>query len=300
MIISHEFYLTGLFADIATTSAKALGAATASAVTAIEESSLSPKQRREFTEQLKDAVTSRICELLKQTNYEQMRSIEDTIKWILDKRVDERHVLQLIAVLEATAARPLASSVCDIYTCDDQGRELYPDDAAWRLLTDETAFPNAQLDADDNDDDENPRWLSFVSNSEWGMEQVYVESDTSGVRFLPPLVGVSSVRRLMEEKGYLLGAFCFSMNPESCASLLTAGPWNYQTIIPRANIGLFIGLSKKTTFHQREDSSWLLERVTVGLYGTDVAEESIFGDYGRSELNLTVELSGNAVRILTE
>ena len=298
MIISHEFYLTGLFADMATTSAKALGAATASAVTAIEESSLSPKQRRQFTEQLKDAVTSRICELLKQTNYEQMRSIEDTIEWILAKRVDQRHVLQLITVLEATAARPFASSVCDIYTCDEQDRELYPDDAAWRLLTHETAFPSAQLDADD--DDENPRWLNFVSNSEWSMEQVYVESETSGARFLPPLVGVSSVRRLMEEKGYLLGAFCFSMKPESCASLLTAGPWNYQTIIPRVNIGLYVGLSKKTTFHQRDDGSWLLERVTVGLYGTDVAEESIFGDYGRSELNLTVELSGSNVRIITE
>jgi hypothetical protein len=299
MIISHEFYLTGLFADIATTSAKALGAATASAVTAIEESSLSPKQRREFTEQLKDTATSRICELLKQTNYEQMRNIEDTIEWILAKRVDQRHVLQLIAVLEATAARPFVSSVCDIYTCDEQDRELYPDDAAWRLLTHETALPSTQLDADD-DDDENPRWLSFVSNSEWSMEQVYVESETSGARFLPPLVGVNSVRRLMEEKGYLLGAFCFSMKPESCANLLTAGPWNYQTIIPRANIGLYIGLSKKTTFHRRDDGSWLLERVTVGLSGTDVAGESIFGDDGRSESNLTVELSGNNVRIVTE
>jgi hypothetical protein len=299
MIISHEFYLNGLFADMATTNPKALGAATASAVTAIEESSLSPKQRREFTEQLKDAVTSRICELFKQTNYEQMRSIEDTIKWILDKRIDQRHVLQLITALEATAARPFATSVCDLYTCDEQDRDLYPDDAAWRLLTDETAFPSVQLDAD-VDDDDTPSWLSFISNSEWSMEQVYVESETSGVRFLPPLVGVGSVRRLMEEKGYLLGAFCYNLKPESCASLLTAGPWNYQTIIPRANIGLFIGLTKKTAFYQRDDGSWLLERVTVGLYGTDVAEVSIFGDYGRSELNMTVEFTGSQVRVVTE
>jgi hypothetical protein len=299
MIISHEFYLNGLFADMATTCAKALGAATASAVTAIEESSLSPKQRREFTEQLKDAVTSRICELFQQTNHEQMRSIEDTIKWILDKRIDQRHVLQLITALEATAARPFATSVCDLYTCDEQDRDLYPDDAAWRLLTDETAFPSVQLDAD-VDDDDTPSWLSFISNSEWSMEQVYVESETSGVRFLPPLVGVGSVRRLMEEKGYLLGAFCYNLKPESCASLLTAGPWNYQTIIPRANIGLFIGLTKKTAFYQRDDGSWLLERVTVGLYGTDVAEVSIFGDYGRSELNMTVEFTGSQVRVVTE
>ena len=299
MIISHEFYLAGLFADMATTCAKALGAATASAVTAIEESSLSPKQRREFTEQLKDAVTSRICELFKQTNYEQMRSIEDTIKWILDKRVDQRHVLQLVTALEATAARPFATSVCDLYTCDEQDRDLYPDDAAWRLLTDETSFPSIQLDAD-VDDDDTPSWLSFISNSEWSMEQVYVESETSGVRFLPPLVGVGSVRRLMEEKGYLLGAFCYNLKPESCANLLTAGPWNYQTIIPRANIGLFIGLTKKTAFYQRDDGSWLLERVTVGLYGTDVAEVSIFGDYGRSELNMTVEFTGSQVRVVTE
>lgn len=314
MLISHEFYLADSIASIANTTPSTIWSSVEATSTAIEESgALTPATRQEFREQLKDAVTLRICVFLEKMNYIDMRQyVARLIGWVINNRTHDRHLFQLIAALEKHA-QPIDRTTEHGYETNPLDEEsflpYYPDDVAWRMLIDyenEFTFPYIVFDNEDEDEEDDNsghfRWRKFVTDHKW----------VPGVQIESRIFGTVNFNRLLANKETTFtdltfplheqSVLIYTLDPDSCANLIIHPTGNGgvgdATIIPRVGIALHINIDRASVPSLLDDGL-RVENAALGLYAVDVADEFVY-DRPMYERSATVELMDDGtVRILT-
>ena len=297
MIISHDFYLTDVIAQVATAKLTALSSAVDAARTAIAESNLRPSEKRAYTAELQLTAARRSGELLTPLRYDALRHLLlPVMEWVAKDKESPEALELLITALE-THAMPVGDSPINYGLLDpddeEDNWEIHDDPVAWRLLLeedDEARFPHVRLNTYECGRFD---WIEFVTTHRWTLPALHVELE-SGMSLPAPTETLADISQMVQADPHEPFWLRATLVPSSCPQLVVCNPRHNQlavaeTIIPRQNVAVVIRVDRMPE-PAPGATSLRLDNALVMFAPCDVTGALAFPDHIPTRRNASLEM----------